>query len=187
MPWWQEDVLSVKRLVIRLNNPVIYFLISTEIRTSHSSIHPSFLLSCTPAFQEVRPSIHPPTHRTIHSTNQTYKLTQLFIYAWRVYSTLKPSILWVPGGYFPAGKAVAAWSWPLTSTWCQGQEWWSHSSTLPYVFMARCLINVPQGQLCLFTLVSLFWKNKGRVIRSPCCLSVYSSVSVHLSVSSLIF
>jgi hypothetical protein len=27
------------------------------------------------------------------------------------------------GGSFPRGKAAGAWSWPLTSIWCRGQEW----------------------------------------------------------------
>jgi hypothetical protein len=26
------------------------------------------------------------------------------------------------GGYFPGGKAAGAWSWPLTSIKCRGQE-----------------------------------------------------------------
>jgi hypothetical protein len=25
-------------------------------------------------------------------------------------------------GSFPGGKAAGAWSWPLTSNWCRGQE-----------------------------------------------------------------
>jgi hypothetical protein len=29
---------------------------------------------------------------------------------------------WVPGGSFPGGKAAGAWSWPLTSNYCRGQE-----------------------------------------------------------------
>jgi hypothetical protein len=39
------------------------------------------------------------------------------------------------------GKAAKAWSWPLTSLYCRGQELWSYSSTPPYVFMAWCLAN----------------------------------------------
>jgi hypothetical protein len=26
-------------------------------------------------------------------------------------------------GSFPGGKVAGAWSWPLTSIWCRGQEW----------------------------------------------------------------
>jgi hypothetical protein len=37
------------------------------------------------------------------------------------------------GGSFPRGKAVGAWSWPLTSMLCRGQEWWSYTSTPPCV------------------------------------------------------
>jgi len=40
-------------------------------------------------------------------------------------------------GYFPVGKAVGAWSWPLTSIWCRGQR---TSGAIPpflqYAFMA---------------------------------------------------
>jgi hypothetical protein len=34
--------------------------------------------------------------------------------------------------------------------------------------------------LLIFSLLSLFWKNKRRLKRTPCCLSVYSSVSLYL-------
>jgi hypothetical protein len=34
----------------------------------------------------------------------------------------QPPIQWVPGGSFPGGKAAGAWSWPLTSSYCRGQE-----------------------------------------------------------------
>jgi hypothetical protein len=40
------------------------------------------------------------------------------------------------GGSLPVCKAARAWSWPLTSIYCQGQEWWSYTSTSPYV--CRC-------------------------------------------------
>jgi hypothetical protein len=33
----------------------------------------------------------------------------------------KPPIQWVPGS-FPGGKVAVAWSWPLTSNYCRGQE-----------------------------------------------------------------
>jgi hypothetical protein len=33
-------------------------------------------------------------------------------------------------------KAAGAWSWPLTSMQCRGQEWWSYTSIPPYIFMA---------------------------------------------------
>jgi hypothetical protein len=55
-----------------------------------------------------------------------------------------PSLL--SGGYwglFLRGKATSAWKWPLTSISCQSQEWWSYTSTTPYIFMA-------QGQLYLY-------------------------------------
>jgi hypothetical protein len=45
------------------------------------------------------------------------------------------------GGTFPWDKAAGAWSWPLNSIYCRGQEWWSYISTSPYVFMVWCLIN----------------------------------------------
>jgi hypothetical protein len=37
------------------------------------------------------------------------------------------------GGYFPGGKVAGAWSWLLASTHYQGWEWWSYTSTLPYL------------------------------------------------------
>jgi hypothetical protein len=43
----------------------------------------------------------------------------------------QPPMQWVPG----------AWSWPLTSIYRRGQEWWSYTSTLPYVLMTWCLFN----------------------------------------------
>jgi hypothetical protein len=43
------------------------------------------------------------------------------------------------GASFPGVKAAVASSWPLTSIYCQGQEWWSYTSTFLYVFMAWCL------------------------------------------------
>jgi hypothetical protein len=39
-------------------------------------------------------------------------------------------------------KAAGAWSWPLTSIWCRGQEGWRYSSTPPYVFMAYIYLSV---------------------------------------------
>jgi hypothetical protein len=42
---------------------------------------------------------------------------------------------------FPGGKAAGAWSWPLTSISCRGQECVeSCASTPQYVFMAWCLV-----------------------------------------------
>jgi hypothetical protein len=32
------------------------------------------------------------------------------------------------GGSFPGGNAAGAWSWPLTSIQCRGEEWWSYTS-----------------------------------------------------------
>jgi hypothetical protein len=39
------------------------------------------------------------------------------------------------GGCSPGGKVTGAWSWPLTSIWYRGQEWWSYTSTPPCVFV----------------------------------------------------
>jgi hypothetical protein len=47
-------------------------------------------------------------------------------------------------------KAAGPWSWPLTSIYFRGQEWWIYTSTPPYIFMARCLINSAREQLYLF-------------------------------------
>jgi hypothetical protein len=59
-----------------------------------------------------------------------------------------PDQLWCPPnllyngyqGLVPWSKEVGAWCWPLTSIWCHGQGWWSLTSTLPFIFMAWCLI-----------------------------------------------
>jgi hypothetical protein len=41
----------------------------------------------------------------------------------------------------PGGKAVGAWSWPLTSIWCRGQRMRGAISPLPqYTFMMWCPI-----------------------------------------------
>jgi hypothetical protein len=48
-------------------------------------------------------------------------------------------------GSFSRDRAAGAWSWPLTSIWYWGQEWWNYTSTSPYVFMAWYLINWAQG------------------------------------------
>jgi hypothetical protein len=44
------------------------------------------------------------------------------------------------GGCSPWSKAAEAWSWPLTSIQCRGQEWWSYISTPPHVLTAWYLI-----------------------------------------------
>jgi hypothetical protein len=51
------------------------------------------------------------------------------------------------GSCFSGGKAAGAWSWPLTSIKCRGQEWWSYTSIPPYIFMVWCVIHREQGQL----------------------------------------
>jgi hypothetical protein len=38
------------------------------------------------------------------------------------------------GGWFPNGKAIKVWSWPITSTYCKGQEWWNYTSTPSHIF-----------------------------------------------------
>jgi hypothetical protein len=39
---------------------------------------------------------------------------------------------------FPRDKVAGAWSWQFHLCW--DQNWWSYTSTLPYVFLAWCLI-----------------------------------------------
>jgi hypothetical protein len=53
------------------------------------------------------------------------------------------------GGSYPGGKAVGSWYWPLTAIKCWGQEWWSNTTTPPYVFIAWWVINYPQVQINL--------------------------------------
>jgi hypothetical protein len=45
----------------------------------------------------------------------------------------RPAIQLVLEAISPGVKAAGAVSWPLTSIWCQDQEWWSYTSTPPYV------------------------------------------------------
>jgi hypothetical protein len=44
------------------------------------------------------------------------------------------------GGSFPGNNAAGACSWSPAFIKCRGQEWWSYTSTPPFVFMAYCLI-----------------------------------------------
>jgi len=46
----------------------------------------------------------------------------------------------VTRGSFSRVKGGRAWSWPLTSIWGEFKNAWSYTSTLPYVFMAWCLV-----------------------------------------------
>jgi hypothetical protein len=47
---------------------------------------------------------------------------------------------WVPTATSSEDEATGALNWPLTSIWYRGQEWWSYTSTLPYVSVDWCLI-----------------------------------------------
>jgi hypothetical protein len=52
-------------------------------------------------------------------------------------------------GSFPWGKATRAWSRPLICIMYRDQEWWSYTSTHPYVSVEWCLINQTQRQFYL--------------------------------------
>jgi hypothetical protein len=43
-------------------------------------------------------------------------------------------------GSFPGGKATGAWSWPLTSIYCRGQECVELYLHSQYIFMTWCLV-----------------------------------------------
>jgi hypothetical protein len=60
-------------------------------------------------------------------------------------------------GSFPKCKGAGTWSWPLTSVLCRSQEWWTYNSTLPYVFMAWCLIKCTDKFTCIFTIAVVFY------------------------------
>jgi hypothetical protein len=55
-----------------------------------------------------------------------------------------PDQFWSPPSLLPneyrglvlRWKAARAWSWPFTSIYCRGQDRWSYTSTLTYIFMA---------------------------------------------------
>jgi hypothetical protein len=49
---------------------------------------------------------------------KNFLFSKLSIWLW---GSTQPPIQWVPSS-FPGGKAAGAWSWPLTSSECQGQE-----------------------------------------------------------------
>jgi hypothetical protein len=38
------------------------------------------------------------------------------------------------GSFIRISKAAGKWSWPLTSFYCRGQEWWRYFSGPQYVF-----------------------------------------------------
>jgi hypothetical protein len=44
----------------------------------------------------------------------------------------QPPIHWCRK-WFPRDKAAGAWSLPIASIWCWGQEWWSYTSTFSHV------------------------------------------------------
>jgi hypothetical protein len=69
-------------------------------------------------------------------------------------------------GSFLLGKGAGTWNRPLTSIYCQGQEWWSDTSTPSYVFMTRCLMKTRdlcslkewQGSCTLRILQQISWR-----------------------------
>jgi hypothetical protein len=63
--------------------------------------------------------------------------------------------------------------------WLNGNLASAEKCSVPLRFRLR------QFFFCIFSSIFLFLKNKRRLIRSLCCLSVYPSVWVHLTVYSL--
>jgi hypothetical protein len=59
------------------------------------------------------------------------------------------------GGPFSGVKAARAWSWPLPSCWCRGQENVIYTSTHPYAFMALVLNSLSTGTNLLLLLLLL--------------------------------
>jgi hypothetical protein len=80
-------------------------------------------------------------------------------------------------GSFSSRKVAGAWSWPLTSIQCRGQEWWSYTSTpwhftsplpcldlsvtLQIQFLPKCCLPhvthfYPKEKSCLFHMASGF-------------------------------
>jgi hypothetical protein len=52
--------------------------------------------------------------------------------------------------------------------------------TPQYAFMSWCSINQAQEQLYLFSLLSSFWKNKRRLMKSPFCLSICMCIPLNI-------
>jgi hypothetical protein len=56
-----------------------------------------------------------------------------------LWGSLNPFSDWYRG-FFPQGRGGREWSWPFSSIYCLGHEWWSYTST-PDVLMVRSVIN----------------------------------------------
>jgi hypothetical protein len=60
-------------------------------------------------------------------------------------------------GSFPGSKAAGAWSWPLTSIWCQGQRMSGTIPPLPqYAFIAWCSVKHRDNFLLYLNFVWIF-------------------------------
>jgi hypothetical protein len=80
----------------------------------------------------------------------------------------QPPIQWMGSRDYSLRDTVArVSSWPLTSIYCQGQEWQSYTSIPPYIFMTWCLINYAQRQLNLFFFFYYFLSSLFQFIHYP--------------------
>jgi hypothetical protein len=91
--------------------------------------------------QESGSSVGIPTGYWLDGRSSNPGRCKIFLFSTASTLALGPTYTISTGGSFPAGKATGSWSWPLTSIYCRGQEWWSYTSTPTQVFMAGCLIN----------------------------------------------
>jgi hypothetical protein len=80
------------------------------------------------------------------------------------------------GEYNRSDKAAGAWSWPLTYIMFWYQEWWSYTSTPPYVFMAKSFIKNEYEYNFTFTFVWV-WNVSFSGYRLYCLVEVGSNTS----------
>jgi hypothetical protein len=110
-------------------------------QTSTSSKAKSTAVFLLPTWKVSTPKIPLKKKSKVHGENSQALLSELSNNKWLL--TLLYSWL-LNNGYrwwFLQSKVAEAWSWPVTSIYCRGQEWWSYTSVAPHVFMAWCLIN----------------------------------------------
>jgi hypothetical protein len=84
---------------------------------------------------------HIHTHRLFYNNIVNYNCGNVRVLCMIHNCTASRPTLGSPASYpvGTGGKTAEAWSWPLTSIYCRGQEMWSYTSTPPYIFMAYCV------------------------------------------------
>jgi len=87
--------------------------------------------------------------KLIHNSGP-FRIRIVFVFATsKNQSTPWSRVLFDKPGALCGGKAAGAWSWPLTSIWCEVNNSWSYSSTPQCAFMVWCPVKA-QGQLYIY-------------------------------------